>query len=174
MKRYLYVLILIIHLFAFGVSDVIYVDESGIDTHYQREYGYAAIGEKIQDTKRGRKYRRTNLIAGLWGKKHLAVQCYSHTTTSTFFEDWFEFELIGLLPENALIILDNASFHRKRYLCKIAAKYGMRLLFLPPYSPDLNPIEKSWANLKRWFCDHLHRFPCFDFALDAYFHAYHY
>lgn len=158
-----------IYLFAFGVTNIIYVDESGIDAYYQREYGRAARGMKIQDTKRGRKYRRTNVIAGLWGKKHIAVQCYNHTTTSVFFEDWFEFELLGLIPENSLIIMDNASFHRKNHLCKIAARHGVRLLFLPPYSPDFNPIERSWANLKKWLCDNLIRFQSMDFALDCYF-----
>jgi transposase len=45
--------------------------------------------------------------------------------------------------------MDNASFHRKSKLQKLADKYGMLLIFLPPYSPDLNPIEKLWANMKR-------------------------
>jgi len=54
---------------------------------------------------------------------------------------------------------------------KIAEKYGVYVLFLPAYSPDFNPIEKSWANLKHWLVDNLVRFPSLDFAVDVYFAA---
>jgi transposase len=97
------------------------------------------------------------------------VQCYEHATTAAFFEDWFEFELIPLLPANALVIMDNASFHRKNALADIAYRYGINVLFLPPYSPQFNPIEHSWANLKDWLRYNSHRFPCFHFAVDCYF-----
>ena len=55
------------------------------------------------------------------------------------------------VKENKVIIMDNATFHRKSRLydlCKNANK-NLRLIFLPPYSPQLNPIEKYWAILKR-------------------------
>ena len=157
-----------------NVTNIIYVDESGIDAYYQREYARAKRGVIVQDTKRGKKFQRTNIIAGLWGEKHIAVKCYEHSTTSAFFEDWFEFELLGQIPQNSLIIMDNASFHRKNQLFKIAARYGVWLLFLPPYSPDYNPIEKSWANFKRWLCDNIKRFPNIEWAAEVYFSCYHY
>jgi transposase len=46
--------------------------------------------------------------------------------------------------------MDNASFHRKSKLQNIAEFYGFKILWLPPYSPDKNSIEKFWANLKKW------------------------
>ena len=46
------------------------------------------------------------------------------------------------------IIIDNASIHKGEEVCDIAEKFGINLLYLPPYSPDLNPIEKVWANFK--------------------------
>ena len=95
---------------------------------------------------------------------------YEHFTTSAFFEDWFEHELIPLLPPNALVIMDNASFHRKQVLYITVARYDMRLLFLPPYSPNFNPIEHSWANFKFWLRNNSWRFPCFDFAIENYFY----
>jgi transposase len=152
-----------------GVTEVIYVDECGINAYYQREYGRAKRGVRVKGIKRGKRFKRTNIIAGLWGGKHVAVHSYAHSTTAVFFEDWFEFELLAVVPQNALVIMDNASFHRKKYLFKIAERYGVNLLFLPPYSPDLNPIEKSWANFKKWLCDNLVRFPSIDFAVLHYF-----
>ncbi|MDR2855907.1 MAG: transposase [Methanomicrobiales archaeon] len=62
------------------------------------------------------------------------------------------------VPKGYTIIMDNASFHRKAKLRELVAKVGVEILFLPTYSPDLNPIEKSWANMKRWLRDNIS--PC--------------
>ena len=67
-----------------------------------------------------------------------------------FFEEWFEEVLLPLIPKGFTIIMDNARFHRKKRLFLLALAAGVKLLFLPPYSPDLNPIETAWANMKRW------------------------
>jgi hypothetical protein len=152
-----------------GVDNIICVDETGVESSYYRQYGRSRVGMRIEGVKHGKRLRRTNVIAGLWGRKHIAIQCYEHATTARFFEDWFEFELLAVIPEKSLVIMDNASFHRKKSLYKIAKLRGYHLLFLPPYTPELNHIEKSWANLKRWLCDNLKRFPCLDFALDCFF-----
>jgi transposase len=155
----------------FCCANFVFVDESGINQSFQREYGRALRGQKVEDTKRGRKFARTNIISGLFGDKHVATQIYTHSTTADFFNEWFEWDLIAEIPEFSVVIMDNASFHRKKGLYEIASRYNIILLFLPPYSPDLNPIEHSWANLKRWLCVNISRFPSLDFAIDCYFNA---
>ena len=70
--------------------------------------------------------------------------------------------------EGCAIILDNASCHRKEALRKLA-RGKARILFLPPYSPDCNPIEKSWANMKRCLRDGNHDFCMADYAIYEYF-----
>ena len=69
---------------------------------------------------------------------------------SSLFAFWFEKQLLPALPTGAVIVMDNASFHRKSQLIPLAQKYGFRLIFLPPYSPEFNPIENFWAWLKRY------------------------
>jgi len=64
--------------------------------------------------------------------------------------------------------MDNARFHPKERLRKIA-RGKVRLLFLPPYSPDYNPIEKSWANMKGYLRDNLHNYQSVDDAIYDYF-----
>jgi len=157
-----------------NIQKFVFVDESGLNREYRRLYARAKRGVKVHEKIKGKRSKRTNIIAGLiygqTSEKHIAVQSYEHSTTSAFFEDWFEFELIPLLPDDALVIMDNASFHRKQVLYNIAGRYGVNILFLPPYSPNFNPIEHTWANFKKWLCSNSWRLPCFDFAIEFYFY----
>lgn len=68
---------------------------------------------------------------------------------SNVFNNWLERELLPQLPAGTLIILDNAAFHKTEMTRKLVEKFNCKLLFLPPYSPHLNPIEHLWANIKR-------------------------
>ena len=74
---------------------------------------------------------------------------YSGTTDSILFEFWFENCLLKEVEPGSVIVLDNATFHKKSVLPNLALKKNCRVLFLPPYSPDLNPIEKKWAWIKK-------------------------
>jgi transposase len=154
------------------VANFVFVDESGLNRYYRRAYARAKRGMRVCGKKSGRKFARTNIIAGVHENKHLAVRCYNHSTTADFFEEWFEWELLSVVPERSIIIMDNASFHRKGRLFEIAAKYNVAVVFLPPYSPEFNLIEKSWANLKRWLIDNTSRFPSLEFAVEWYFYEY--
>ena len=153
-------------------ANIVYVDESGLNRYYRRVLARARRGVKVRDTKPGKRFERTNVIAGLHGSKHVAVRTYDHSTTATFFEEWFEWELLSEVPEGSIIVMDNASFHRKSKLYEIAAKHGVVILFLPPYSPEFNPIEKSLANLKIWFKNNSRNFPSIEFAIEWYFMVY--
>ena len=135
----------------------VYVDESGVNTCLQREYARAPRGEIIGETTAGNKFDRVNVIGALCGGKHPAMECYRQTTKGEFFENWFENKLLKEIPKGYTVIMDNAAFHRKEKLRKIA-RGKARLLFLPPYSPDYNLIEKSWANMKRFLRNNLKNF----------------
>jgi transposase len=56
--------------------------------------------------------------------------------------------LLPEIPKNSLVVMDNASFHKSEKTKELVEKFSCRLFFLPPYSPDLNPIEKFWASMK--------------------------
>lgn len=95
----------------------------------------------------------------------VAPHCYSENTNSELFENWFRKSLVKAIPKGSYIIMDNASFHRKTRLKNLARRHGMKILFLPPYSPDFNPIEKTWANLKRKLRDTIKEFDSLEFAI---------
>jgi transposase len=90
---------------------------------------------------------------------------------SDLFEGWLEQVLIPALknPTKSVLLLDNASWHPKDTIRDLVSEYGIKVIFLPPYSPDLNPIEKFWANVKRRLRLHMHNFDTF---WDALSHAF--
>jgi len=143
----------------------VFIDECGIDTYLHREFGYALRGQKIHAKISGKKFKRTNIIAGICQGNWVAPMEYSGTTDSVLFEFWFENCLLRELGEGKTIVLDNATFHKKSVLPNLAKKYGCEVLFLPPYSPDLNLIEKKWAWIKKYLRKILPKCSSFQLAL---------
>ena len=67
---------------------------------------------------------------------------------SELFNFRLEHRLLSEVPKNSLAVIDNASFHKSEKTKELVEKFSCRSLFLPPYSPDLNPIEKFWTFMK--------------------------
>ncbi len=145
------------------------MDETGIDTYLYREYGYAPRGKPVIADINGRKYARVGIVAAQLGHAIIAPFKYSGTMNGTLFEQWFEDQLLPELPEGTVIVMDNASFHRKTRLLCIEQKHNRHIIFLPQYSPELNPIEHFWAWLKRHLKKTLTQYPSFSEALSAAF-----
>ena len=146
-------------------KSVVYIDECGIDQYLYREYAYSPRGQKVVAQISGKKFKRTNIVAGICKGKWVAPLEYSCTTDSVLFEFWFENCLLKETEKGSVIVLDNAAFHRKSVLPDLAKRYGCEVIFLPPYSPDLNPIEKKWAWLKKKLRKILPNFDSFNNAL---------
>ena len=147
------------------VRRLVYVDECGIEQYLYREYARALRGEKVLAKVSGRKYARTNIVSGICQRKWVAPLQYSGTTDSVLFEFWFTDCLLKEIEENSVIVLDNATFHKKSILLALAKQHNCEVIFLPPYSPNLNPIEKKWAWLKRTLRKTLPEFDSLDDAL---------
>lgn len=127
---------------------MVYIDESGIDKFISREYGWGLRGHKIIGEISGRRYARESFIAGQLQNKVIAPFCYTGTCDSHLFNFWLENFLLPEIGPGYTLIMDNAAFHKSEHTRILIKSAGCELLFLPPYSPDLNPIEKFWANLK--------------------------
>lgn len=83
-----------------------------------------------------------NAIGALINHKLLTVGLFECTVTTEVFEGWVEHDLLPKLKKKSVLIMDNASFHKGRKLQELLKKAGHYLVWLPKYSPDLNPIEK--------------------------------
>lgn len=127
-----------------------YIDESGIDLTICKDRGWGKKSEKLIGKKSGKYYERTNIIAGYINKRSIAPMVFNGSCNTILFETWVEKFLIKELKTGQVVIMDNASFHKSQKTRELIESVGCTLIFLPPYSPDLNPIEKFWANMKRW------------------------
>ena len=128
---------------------IVYIDESGVEDTLYREYARAPRGTQIISDIKGKKSQRISMISGLLGKKMIAPLSFEGYTDAAVFNHWLEHCLVPELPPKHTIIIDNASFHKSTRTQQIIEAAGCNIIFLPSYSPDLNPIEKWWAILKK-------------------------
>lgn len=126
-----------------------YIDESGIDKFLYRPFGRSIFGQVIPGMISGKRYQRESFVAGKVGSKVIAPFCYQGTCNTDLFNFWVEHFLIPELSPGQVVILDNATFHKSKKTRELIESAGCKILFLPPYSPDLNPIEVFWANFKK-------------------------
>lgn len=135
----------------YDISDLVYVDETGIDENTVPDRGWAQIGKRSYAEHTGGRVERLSIVSALDMSDITPVASfeYSGTMNMGLFTCWFEQILIPKLKPGKIIILDNAKIHKSYEVLELAESAGCKVIFLPPYSPDLNPIEKFWANLKR-------------------------
>jgi transposase len=91
---------------------------------------------------------RTNAIGALIGTALLTVSLFTCNINTDVFTSWVKQDLLPKLPPSSIVVMDNASFHKGREMQDVLHHAGHTLMYLPPYSPDLNPIEKKWAHVK--------------------------
>ncbi|ADJ27381.1 transposase [Nitrosococcus watsonii] len=138
-----------------GFKNLIYIDETGFDAPCYRDMGWVTKGQKILGLVSGKRKRRTNLImaqrhnASGRQKKWLAPILFEGSCTAALVETWIERCLMKKLDEPTIIVMDNASFHKHKRIQKFVAPAYHMVIPLPPYSPDFNPIEKTFGAMKK-------------------------
>jgi transposase len=143
---------------------VFYADEVGFEEHYSRTHGYAPRGERIFGDVPGTHFGRTSVVGAINAdNEFIAGFAFKGYMNSDLFEGWLEQIFVPSLRniEKSVLIIDNATHHPKDRIQDIADVYGFTVIFLPKYSPDLNPIELYWANIKNWLRLHFAIFVSF-------------
>lgn len=138
-------------------EDLVFLDESGIDHFFYRRYARSPVGSRVYGEIPGARVSRTTLIAGYVVGGFIAPFRFKGYTNTNVFNQWVEECLIPDLRPGQVVVLDNASFHKSKRTVELIQAAHCRVLFQPPYSPDLNKIEPMWANIKqrlRSFYDH--------------------
>ena len=119
-----------------------------MDHRLSREWGRAPRGERIYEAVTGKRRERTSIIAASQKSRWVAPFVFQGSCNAEVVDTYFEKVLLPALPPGSVIVLDNARFHQSSTTAALVAAAGCELLFLPAYSPDLNPIEHIWAAFK--------------------------
>ena len=127
---------------------IIYLDESGFAHDAPRTHGYAVVGERCFGTHDWGAKGRTNAIGALMDHQLITASLFNGTINGTVFHEWMIQDCLPKAPKGAVIVMDNAAFHKRSDTQKAIIDAGCILEYLPPYSPDLNPIEHKWAQAK--------------------------
>jgi transposase len=113
-----------------------------------RTHGYAPQGQRCYGVRDWHAKGRTNVIGALIEKLLLTVGLFNASINADVFYAWTAQALLPKLPPGCVIVMDNATFHKRQDVKDAIAKAGHILEYLPAYSPDLNPIEPKWAQSK--------------------------
>ena len=119
-----------------------------MDHRLYREHGRARRGERIYQAVAGQRRERTSIMAAFQQNKLVAPLVFQGSCHTVVVDVYFEQVRLPALPPGSVIVLDNARFHQSPTPQKLVEAASCQLLFLPPYSPDLNPIEHLWAAFK--------------------------
>jgi transposase len=147
---------------SFRSHQLVYVDESGCDKRIGfRRTGWSPLGVAPVEIAQFHRDLRHQILPAYTQDGVLFLKVFQGSTDGAVFEDFVEQLLHHCRPypeQNSVLIMDNASFHRGERVEQMCREAGVKLLYLPPYSPDLNPIEEFFAELKAFIKKQWHEF----------------
>jgi transposase len=130
-------------------TQLVFVDESGASTQMTRRYGRSRVGQRLVCPVPQGHYQTTTMIAGVRLHGPQAPWLFEGPMDGELFLAWVKQGLVPVLRPDDVVILDNLSTHKVAGVQEAIAGAGARLEYLPPYSPDFNPIENLWSKVKQ-------------------------
>ena len=131
------------------ISRLVFLDETGAKTNMIRKYGRAKGGARCFDDAPGGHWKSMTFIAGLRMNALTAPWCLDGAMDGEAFKTYLETQLVATLRPGDIVIADNLPAHKVAGVSEIVEQAGATITYLPPYSPDLNPIEQVFAKLKK-------------------------
>ena len=127
---------------------LVFIDETSVKTNLTRLHGRAPKGQRLYSPAPFGAWNTQTFIAGLTADTMIAPWVVQGAMNGEAFETYIRTQLAPLLEPGTVVILDNFATHRNAGAAKALKERRCWFLFLPPYSPDLNPIEMAFAKLK--------------------------
>ncbi len=131
---------------------LVFVDETGASTNMARKRGRCRRGRRLRASIPHGHYKTITMVAALRLNGLAASKAYDRPINAELFEDWVEHCLVPVLSPGDIVVMDNLSSHKGDRVGELFAAAGAELRYLPPYSPDMNPIEKAFSKLKAHLC----------------------
>jgi transposase len=131
-----------------ALARLVFLDETSTNTRLTKRTGWSPKGERYRTHAPFGQWKTQTFIAGLRCHGLVAPWIVNAPMNAAIFETYVETQLARELGPGDVVILDNVGFHKSERAAELVRQRGAWLLFLPPYSPDLNPIEMAYAKLK--------------------------
>jgi len=125
-----------------------FVDECATNDAMVPLYGRAPKGKRALGSKPRSKGNHRTVVGALSRRFGLTATAWPGPMDSDGFVSWVEGSLVPLLEDGDVVVIDNASIHKADAVVQAIKAVGAEVLFLPPYSPDLNAIEEAWSKFK--------------------------
>ena len=129
-------------------ANIVYSDETGIDDNEVLLTGWAPCGERCHAQKKANRKTRYNITAALNLNVLLAPFLFEGYSSTVVYETYVQQVLVPALKPGMVVVIDNASFHKSKKIVELIQAASCKIIFLPPYSPDFNPIEHHWTTVK--------------------------
>lgn len=129
---------------------MIFLDESGVTTQMTRLYARCQGGKRIHESAPEGHWKVLTTLGAMSVKGMVATMTVESATDGDVFEAFLEQVLCPKLQAGDVVVMDNLSVHKVARVQELIEGVQARLLYLPPYSPDLNPIEKAWSKFKQF------------------------
>ena len=129
-------------------GSLLFLDETGAKTNMTRLYGRAPRGARAVDATPNGHWHTTTLIAAVGVKGSQAPMVVEGATDTAVFTAYVKHALVPVLKPGMIVVMDNLAPHKAPAVAAMIKGAGAELWFLPPYSPDLNPIELMWSKVK--------------------------
>jgi len=126
----------------------VFVDECGTNTSLSPLYAYSPIGQRARSSVPRNWGANITLLSSTSTQEMGPCQAVESSTTREVFEAYVEHVLAPSLRPGQVIVMDNLSSHKGGRVSELIEERGCELMYLPPYSPDLNPIEEAFAKVK--------------------------
>ena len=130
------------------VTSLAFLDESGVNTNLTRRYGQAKGKARVKDSASLNTPKATTIVSSVRLDGTTVPKLLSGAMNGSMFLDYIQHELVPSLHAGDLVIMDNLRCHKVKGVKEAIRQNGAQLLYLPPYSPDFNPIEMMWSKLK--------------------------
>ena len=136
------------HMSERDINHLVFLDESGVNINMTRHYARAWKNRRAVDKTPLNTPCNTTVLSSIRLNGDCAYTVYQGGTTAERFAEYLKTKLLPTLSEADIIVMDNMRSHHAKVVKQLLDSSKVTYLYLPPYSPDLNPIEKMWSKLK--------------------------
>jgi transposase len=130
------------------VEKLVFLDESAVNTAMARDRGRCPRGERLVDSVPAGLWQTSTLVAAVRLDGVVAPMVIDGPLNGESFADYVELSLVPELEPGDIVVMDNLPVHKSKRVADAIQASGCTLVFLPPYSPDLSPIENMWSKVK--------------------------